>query len=294
MPTCRYGDQKNETHMLKTPTVPAATLEQSPRLRQYGQLALATLALGYPVARIVLPGAVQPAIFIPLLLLLVWYAWQFTRVRTLLRSPLGVPLLLCAGLLVLSSLLGIAPPPEIAANLFDWLEGAVILFLVVYLLAAGWRPQVFALALLLASSLFLLVHVAGILGWWLQWAQFWQPGMGLFPVGARLDFGSTHPNQAALLINMGMPLAIAALWYAQVFWKRVLWAGWLLAATVALFYTSSRGGWLGMTAASATMVLPLLWSAWRTRHWRRLGTVILLGGGYGVLFHYRTENACEY
>jgi tetratricopeptide (TPR) repeat protein len=143
---------------------------------------------------------------------------------------------------------------------------------------------VFALALLLASSLFLLVHVAGILGWWLQWAQFWQPGMGLFPVGARLDFGSTHPNQAALLINLGMPLAIAALWHAQVFWQRVLWAGWLLAATVALFYTSSRGGWLGMTAASATMVLPLLWSAWRTRHWRRLATVILLGGGYGVLF----------
>jgi O-antigen ligase len=245
---------------------------------------LALLGIGYPVARIVLPGTVQPAIFIPLLLLLAWYVWQLGRTRNLLRSPLGIPLLLCSGLLVLSSLFGIAPPPTIAASVFDWLEGAVILFLVVHLLASGWRPSIFVFVTLLTSSLFLLVHLAGILGWWAQWMQLWQPGMALIPSGARLDFGGTHPNQAALLINLGVPLAIAALWQTPVLWQRVLWALWLLGATIALFFTSSRGGWLAMVAASATIVVPLLWSALRARRWRRLLTTLLLGGGYAALF----------
>jgi tetratricopeptide (TPR) repeat protein len=185
---------------------------------------------------------------------------------------------------LLSSLFGIAPPPTIAAIVFDWLEGAVILFLVVHLLASGWRPQVFVLATLLASSLFLLAYLADLLGWWVQWMQLWQPGMALIPSGARLDFGGTHPNQAALLINLGVPLAIAALWQAPAFWQRGLWVLWLLGATVALFATSSRGGWLAMVAASATMVVPLLWSALRARRWRRILTTLLLGGGYAALF----------
>jgi O-antigen ligase/tetratricopeptide (TPR) repeat protein len=270
--------------MLKTPPFPAAAVQQSPRPHWYAQLALALLGIGYPVARIVLPGAVQPAIFIPLLLLLAWYVWQLGRARNLLRSPLGIPLLLCAGLFLLSSLFGIAPPPTIAAIVFDWIEGVVILFLVVHLLASGWRPQVFVFAALLASSLFLLVHLAGILGWWAQWMQLWQPGMALIPSGTRLEFGGTHPNQAALLINLGVPLAIAALWQAPAFWQRGLWALWLLGATVALFFTSSRGGWLAMVAASATIVVPLLWSALRARRWRRVAATLVLGGGYAALF----------
>jgi O-antigen ligase/Tfp pilus assembly protein PilF len=270
--------------MLQTPPFPVVTGTQSSRRYWYSQLVLALLGIGYPVARIVLPGTVQPAIFIPLLLLLAWYVWQLGRTRNLLRSPLGIPLLLCSGLLVLSSLFGIAPPPTIAASVFDWLEGAVILFLVVHLLASGWRPSIFVFVTLLTSSLFLLVHLAGILGWWAQWMQLWQPGMALIPSGARLDFGGTHPNQAALLINLGVPLAIAALWQTPVLWQRVLWALWLLGATIALFFTSSRGGWLAMVAASATIVVPLLWSALRARRWRRLLTTLLLGGGYAALF----------
>jgi tetratricopeptide (TPR) repeat protein len=270
--------------MLNTSTWTAKITDPHPWYQRYGPLLLATIGLGYPVARIVLPGTAQPAVLIPLLLLFAWFAWQTMRPRALLRSPLGWPLLGCVIALLLSSMFGVAPWPEVAANLFDWAEGGVICFLVGYCLAAGWRPQVFGLAMLLASSLFLVVGTVDLLSWWAQWAQLWQPGMARLPTGSRIGFGGTHPNQAALLINLGVPLAIAAWWQARAAWQHALWAIWLLLATVMLYYTSSRGGWLAMVAISGTMVLPLLWSAWRRRRWRRFWSVGLLSALYGTLF----------
>lgn len=270
--------------MLNTSTWTAKITNPHPWYQRVGPLVLASIGLGYPVVRTVLPGAAQPVVLIPLLLLLAWFVWQMLRPRRLLRSPLGWPLLGCALALLVSSLAGVAPWPGVAASLFDWAEGGVICFLVAYCLAAGWRPQMFGLAMLLAASLFLLVSTIELMAWWVQWVQLWQPGMAWLPTGTRLNFGDTHPNQAALLINLGIPLVIAAWWQARAVWQHALWAIWLLLATVMLYYTSSRGGWLAMVAISTTMVLPLLWSAWRRRRWRRFWSVGLLSGVYATVF----------
>jgi O-antigen ligase len=257
---------------------------QRPALQPYAQLALAVAAIGYPVARIVLPGTAQWATLTPLLLLLLWAAWRVVRPAGRVQSPLGPALLLAAGALALSSLAGVAEQPAIVAGLFDWVEMAVVLFLVIAVLAAGWPAQVVARATLLVVSGVLLYNAWLLLAWWYQWALLWQPGMPWLPVALRISLPESQPNQVAMLINVGVPLAIAALWRARHAWQCWLWGIWLLLLLPVQVYSSSRGSWLGLAALSATMLLPLLWSAWQARRWRRLWATLLLGGGYAALF----------
>jgi tetratricopeptide (TPR) repeat protein/O-antigen ligase len=270
--------------MHKEATVRPHQLVRWPVLRQYGPLALAVVAIGYPIARILLPGTARWAMLIPLLLLLLWYGWRVVRPAGVVQSPLGLPVLASAAALAISSVFGVAEPPAIAAALFDWLEVFVILFLVVALLAAGWRPQVVFSATLLVVSVVLLTTAGILVYWWTQWAALWQPGDPWLPVSLRIGLPETHPNQTALLVNIGVPLVIAALWRARRRWQVALWGGWLLLAVLVVFFTSSRGSWLGLFTASATMLLPLLWSALRGQCWRRLWTTLLLAGGYTALF----------
>ncbi len=245
---------------------------------------LILIGVSYPVVRIVLPGTARVALLLPLLLLLLWFGWRPGQPRRLLCSPLGLPLLAVAAALAGSGLFGIADPSTVIAVLFHWGAVAVLLFLSIELLAAGRSPAMFLYAALLTSSLVLLLGLGVLLQWWAGWLLVWQPGQPLVPVDFRRSLGNLHPNHAAMLINIGLPLAIAALWRAQTRAARWLWGGWLLAAVVVLFATSSRGGWLGAAAASATLLLPLMWSALRARQWRRLRNTVLLAGGYAALF----------
>ncbi len=253
-------------------------------VRQHGPLALATVGAGYPIARILLPGAVSVAMFVPLLLLLLWFAWRATQPRSLLQSPLALPLLASAAVLAVSSLAGFADRVTILGGLVHWAEAAVLLFLTISLLAAGWHPRIFTRAVLLVSSLVLLVCAWNLVAWWLQWALLWQPGDPWLPAGIRVTIADNHPNQTAMLINIGLPLAIAALWEARAGWQRWLWAGWLLLAALVLFYTSSRGSWLAAAAITGTMLLPLLWSARQMRRWQRFAGTLALAGCCWALF----------
>ncbi|NJK79820.1 MAG: hypothetical protein HC914_07955, partial [Chloroflexaceae bacterium] len=245
---------------------------------------LVAIGIGYPVVRAIIPGPLHIALLVPLGLLVLWAGWRLLAPRSTVQSPLGLPLLLGGATLLISSLFAIAAPVTVAGTLFDWVQLAVLLFLTIDLLAAGWRPQLFLWATLLASSAMLLMGIGVLAGWWLEWAMLWQPGEAWLPVGFRAVVAETHPNQLALIINIGLPLAIAALWRAQHLWQRVVWALWLLLAVVMLVYTSSRGAWLATFAIAASMVLLLAWSALSKRRWRRLVTTMLLAGGYAALF----------
>ncbi|NJL06481.1 MAG: hypothetical protein HC911_16570 [Chloroflexaceae bacterium] len=271
--------------MLDTLTSSPTHGPATPRLA-WGLAGFVLLGVGYPILRALLPGPVRVAIMIPLGLLLLWLLWKLTAPRSPVQTsrPLGLALLLVSLSLALSSVFGIADPVTIAGTLFDWLQVAVLLFLTLDLIAAGVPPRRFLAALFLTVSAMLLAMLWALGGWFWQWWQLWQPGMAWLPVGWRKPVGSTHPNQIAIILNFGIPLAIAALWLARHTWQRWLLSAWLLFAVIAMFYTSSRGGWLGMAAVSAMLLFPLALSSLHQRAWRRLASLIGLSALYATVF----------
>ena len=271
--------------MLDTLTSSPIHRSTTPRLA-WGLVGLILLGVGYPILRALLPGPVRVAIMIPLGLLMLWLLWKLTAPRSTVQTsrPLGLALLLVSLSLTLSSVFGVADPVTIAGTLFDWLQVAVLLFLTLDLIAADVPPRLFLAALFLTVSAMLLSMLWALGGWFWQWWLLWQPGMAWLPVGWRKPVSNTHPNQIAIILNFGIPLAIAALWLARHTWQRWLLAAWLLFAVIAMFYTSSRGGWLGMAAVSAVMLLPLALSSLHHRAWRRLASLIGLSMLYAAVF----------
>jgi tetratricopeptide (TPR) repeat protein/O-antigen ligase len=82
---------------------------------------------------------------------------------------------------------------------------------------------------------------------WRSWGAYFSPRFGAL-VG--------HPNVTASFIAMLMPLA-AVFWLRAEGWiPRLALTFWIFAAAVALFFTSSRGGWIGaLVGLGATVTL---------------------------------------
>ena len=254
-------------------------------MRMYGQLALATLGIGYALVRMLVPSLAMPLLVVPPLLLLLWLGWRLVHPPVTLQTPLGWPLLACALVLVASSFQAVTDPGEVVAILFFW-GGSVgiILFLMMFLLAAGWSPSIFMQAMLLTITV-LLLHASWDLGhFWHTWLSAWQPGVSLLPPLVPQDFIGMSHTEAVIPFYTGIPLVMMALWRAESLWQRAGWAIWLVLALLVIFYTSSRGGWLAMVAEVALMVAVLLWSAYRARQTRRLVVTVVLSAAYAALF----------
>lgn len=252
-------------------------------------LVLITIGLGFPFARIILPGQLKVALFIPLLLLLIWFLWRLSQPRTLLVSPLGLPLLLSACAISASGIVAVVTGSLhgtiVIPFLFHW--GAVCgvtTFLLADMLAAGWSPRLFVRVLLFLLTIALLHGSWTVVTWWLNWLALWQPGDVFLPVPFRRWLIASNPNQAAMMVNFSLPLGIVAMWRAPVRWQQIAWGIWLAAAVVVLFYTTSRGGWLAMVAMVTTIMLSLIWSMVHAKQWRRLFGTVIVAGCYAVLF----------
>lgn len=91
---------------------------------------------------------------------------------------------------------------------------------------------------------------------------------------ARLILTLRNPNQAALYL-LPTTLFFGALWFSGQELPR--WRRWLpvvlLVAVIALYFTGSKGGWMGWVAG----MIPLLWIGWRQRRtWISLGVVLIV------------------
>ncbi|MDH7486880.1 MAG: O-antigen ligase family protein [Anaerolineae bacterium] len=109
---------------------------------------------------------------------------------------------------------------------------------------------------------------------------------------ARLILTLRNPNQAALYLLPTM-LFFGALWFSGQELPR--WRRWLpivlLVAVIALYFTGSKGGWMGWAAG----MIPLVWIGWRQRRtWISLGIVLLvvLGLWFAVSVARTEGNVC--
>jgi len=192
-------------------------------------------------------------------LLLVWLVPKALRGGSVAVSALLGPVAAWVGAGILSTAASIDPRLSIEQLL--WTAGQAALFLLVCdLLDLGWQPDTFATGLLLSVGVLLLKGLWQVGEWHQSWWQARVPAYPAFLVRLRLYGLADHPNLLAGLLNLALPFAILRLASSSKAVSRAVWAGWLAAADVVLFYTRSRGGWI---AACAAVTVTVGWLVWR-------------------------------
>jgi hypothetical protein len=202
----------------------------------------------------------------------IWLFWRW-RSRAAGRERLRFALL---ALLLAYGLATAGSSDPRRSMMVLWQIGlAVWLFwLVCDLLAAGWPAELWAKALLVSGAAVILPAVMTIGRWYGDWLAIGGLAEPIPPVIMRIWTLPGHPNYVAGALNLLWPLALARLVGRRGWLMRLVLGLWVAGAWLVLFFTSSRGGWLG--AVAALVVLALLWIAdrggldWLRAGWRWL------------------------
>jgi tetratricopeptide (TPR) repeat protein/O-antigen ligase len=139
----------------------------------------------------------------------------------------------------------------------------LVFYLFVDLLRHGWPAELFVKALLVISVVVLGFGFRELALWYGQWHAIWGWTRPLPALTTRVHAFLGHPNWVAAFLNLLWPLALLRLSGTRARLPRLLLGAWLAAALVLLYFTSSRGGWLGTVAALGVIIL--LWRGSRQR-----------------------------
>lgn len=221
----------------------------------------------------------------------------FALWRRTISAPISVPLIVLpmslfviyqAGLLTITPL----PPYGIDKVLVNL---ALLLFFVIFTDTVRQRfvaPHRWENALILSIGLVAVVEMLPILAWYLRWMRINGSLFPLPPLAYRLPgVLLVHANIVAGVVNIAFGIALVR-FLRQSAWKtRSIWAIFLLFLMTVMYFSSSRGGMLGMFTEIA--VIPSLFfgehfsrilrrakhAQWWQRYWRQLaiGTVIFGG-----------------
>ncbi len=183
---------------------------------------------------------------------LVWLATRLLKRHPFPATPLDTALLVFLVAHAITSAMSIDPRRS-AIQL--WMLGAyvVVFYLIVDLLRHGWPAELMVKSLLIASAVVLLFGGLEIAQWYRSWHAIWGWARPFPAVTLRVSAGMAHPNVLAAVLNLLWPLALSRLWSTRQRLPRCFLALWLAAAGVLLYFTSSRGGWLGTVGALLTV-----------------------------------------
>jgi tetratricopeptide (TPR) repeat protein/O-antigen ligase len=182
-----------------------------------------------------------------------WLGWRLWRRRPLPRTPLDYPLLALLAAYFLATAFSIDPRRSIRFTL-QMVLYALIFYLLVDLLRSGWPAELFVKTLFVLSGFILFFGIYELVGWCSDWLSIAGRMSPIPPIFPRIRGFLGHSNFVAAFLNLLLPLAIVRGTRQGV---RILPGLWALIALVLIFFTSSRGGWLGTAAALGS--LGLLW-----------------------------------
>ncbi len=228
---------------------------------------------------------------------LVWLGYHFWRRQPLPRTPLAAPLLVFLASYTAAAFF--STDPGRSAGYVGLLALYVLAyFLVADLLRAGWPAELFVKSLIVVS-LFVLFFGA----WELErWLADWLAISGLAhlipPATYRVRAFLGHPNFVAAFLNLLLPLVITRALETKAKFPRVLLALWALGALVLIFFTSSRGGWIGTAALVVALIFllgvaqreqmrkilrALIWPRWRLAAVSAMALALIAAAGWLVV-----------
>lgn len=194
--------------------------------------------------------------FLAALIGLAWIGWRIWRKRpfptTLIDWPLWI-WLAATGISVFFS-----TNPRLSLEYFTAsLVYVLAYYLVVDLIRSGWPQELWVKTLLLAGLFPLGLGILQLTLWWKGWFQIGGWANLVPPATIRIGSSLGHPNMLAAFLNLLIPLAISRALISRRKVTRFFLVAWIAFGLVLLYFTSSRGGWLGSAAMLLTMVILL-------------------------------------
>jgi O-antigen ligase len=213
-----------------------------------------------------------------------WILWRALRRRPFPATSFDLPLLIFLAVFLLASLA--SEDPRLSMEQFVYYLVCVLIFyLMVDLERAGKPVETWVGLTLVGGVWFLAFGLAELIEWWLRWLEIGGIAQPIPPATIRVQATIGHANVLAAYLNMLWPLAAARLVAARSRWLKVLLGLYVVAAFVLIFFTSSRGGWLGSATALAVLILLLAidrraqmqraWDWLRKRAWALIGLALV-------------------
>ena len=197
-----------------------------------------------------------------------WLAWRLWRRRAFPATPLDLPILAWTLALLITSLA--SPDPRLSLETFVYYLVIVLLF---YFMVErersnksleSWLPYI-----LTAGAASIVIGYLQLGNWYLDWLKIGGIEQPIPPATIRIASTLGHPNYFAAYLNLLWPLAVARWMNSPSRPAKVILAAWCAAALGLIYFTSSRGGWLGTAVASGMPNSIEVWKiSWRSK-WSR-------------------------
>ncbi|NIN68027.1 MAG: hypothetical protein GTO63_25645, partial [Anaerolineae bacterium] len=189
------------------------------------------------------------------IILAVWLGKKVLAGEHLPSTSLDIPILAVLSVLLLVTVLSDIPRLSLEGLLYA-LMCAVLFYMVVDLLRHGWPADLFTKSLLVVGGIACVLAVVEALDWYLGWLVIGGLAHPMPPSPFRI-VRTLGPNPLAAYVNLLIPIAVVLAVGARRRINRLVLGGWLLLALLVQFLTLSRGGWLGLFAAAATLAIML-------------------------------------
>ena len=227
---------------------------------------------------------------------IIWLGYHVWRRQPLPRTPLAAPLLVFLAAYAVAALFS-TDLGRSAGYVGLLVLYVLAYFLVADLLRAGWPAELFVKSLLVVSLIVLVFGVWELERWLADWLAIGGLAHPIPPATYRVRAFLGHPNFVAAFLNLLLPLVIARALETKARLARLLLALWAIVALVLIFFTSSRGGWIGTAALMAALILllgvarreqalkllrALVWPRWRLALVIVL-TLSLIAAGSGLI-----------
>jgi hypothetical protein len=190
------------------------------------------------------------------IIIAVWLGCRLYRRERLPRTGLGLPIIAFLGAQLIATVLSSDPRRSLGNT---WLIACYVLafYLLIDLLHHGWPAELLVKSLLVVSSIVIALGFIEIGQWYADWFAVGGWAHPFPPVTLRVRAFLGHGNFAAGFLNLLIPLALTRLIWTRDRIPKLLLVFWLVGALVIVFFSSSRGGWLG-TATALTITFSLL------------------------------------
>jgi len=213
-----------------------------------------------------------------------WFVWRIHRKEAFPQAGFGLQVILFVVAYGIATILS-TDPRRSTMLLGQIMLYALLLYFVLDLRRSGWPQDIFVKSLLFVSGFIIFFGLLEI-GFWLT--SWWSISGGeafLPPVTIRIRAFIGHPNFAAAFFNLVLPLGLVQLISSRAWIPRIALGLWAAIVMVLLYFTSSRGGWLG--TATALGLLAVLLAIDRriqpVRIWRERPRLVLGLAGLAIL-----------